>query len=275
MIPVPNIIAWGNNVPWVAPDLIEHDLVLSRALCELYANPIINKNLVFRGGTALHKLFFSQAGRFSEDLDFVQAFPAPIGETVDAIHSVLDPWLGKSNHKQNAGRFTLYYKFTTENAMATRKLKLEINTREHYRVSPLDMIPFQVTNPWFSGNAQILTHPIEEVMATKLRALYQRNKGRDLYDFWYALEHIPELDITETIRIFEHYMQKGNTPVTRAQFEQNLIAKKNDIVFNTDIIPLLSLKQNQTYSSERAYDIIFNQFLPKLKGESWKRMKDL
>ncbi|MFA6038072.1 MAG: nucleotidyl transferase AbiEii/AbiGii toxin family protein [Legionellales bacterium] len=274
MIPTPNIIAWGNIVPWVEPDLIEHDLILSRALCELYTNPIINKNLVFRGGTALHKLFFKEAGRFSEDLDFVQASPVPIGETIDAVHSVLDPWLGKPNHKQNAGRFTLYYKFTTENAMATRKLKLEINTREHYRVSPLNTISFKISNPWFTGNAEILTHPIEEIMATKLRALYQRSKGRDLYDFWYVLEHIPELDVAETIRVFDHYMQKGKTPVTRAQFEQNLMAKKNDIVFNADIIPLLSLKQNQTYSAQSAYGIIFNRFLPKLKGATWKGLKD-
>jgi predicted nucleotidyltransferase component of viral defense system len=85
MIPRTDIIAWGNTVPWVQADQIEHDLVLSRALCELYQNQTIKKNLVFRGGTALHKLFFEKAGRFSEDLDFVQASPQPIGKTVEAI----------------------------------------------------------------------------------------------------------------------------------------------------------------------------------------------
>ena len=72
MIPQAEIISWRNTAPWPGFDQVEHDLVLSRALCELYKNPLISESLVFRGGTALHKLFFKMAGRFSEDLYFVQ-----------------------------------------------------------------------------------------------------------------------------------------------------------------------------------------------------------
>ncbi|MFI4956518.1 MAG: nucleotidyl transferase AbiEii/AbiGii toxin family protein [Gammaproteobacteria bacterium] len=72
MIPQAAITAWRNVAPWASPDQVEHDLVLSRAICELYNNEVVARNLVFRGGTALHKLFFNEAGRFSEDLDFVQ-----------------------------------------------------------------------------------------------------------------------------------------------------------------------------------------------------------
>jgi predicted nucleotidyltransferase component of viral defense system len=79
MIPQASIIAWSHITPWGSPDQVEHDLVLSRAICELYKNPVIAENLLFRGGTALHKLFFDQAGRFSEDLDFVQVKAEPIG----------------------------------------------------------------------------------------------------------------------------------------------------------------------------------------------------
>jgi predicted nucleotidyltransferase component of viral defense system len=61
MIPQTNIIAWRRQAPWGSPDQVEHDLVLSRAISELYANPIIVRNLLFRGGTALHKLFFTKA----------------------------------------------------------------------------------------------------------------------------------------------------------------------------------------------------------------------
>jgi len=67
MIPQAEIISWRNIAPWASFDQVEHDLVLSRAICELYKHPIVNENLVFRGGTALHKLFFERAGRFSED----------------------------------------------------------------------------------------------------------------------------------------------------------------------------------------------------------------
>lgn len=129
---------------------MEHDLVLSRAICELYQHPVIFENLVFRGGTALHKLFFERAGRFSEDLDFVQVKAGPIGKTIDAIRECLDPWLGKPSWKQNQGRFTLYYRFQTEiEPVINRKVKIEINTREHANAEPHLRKFFSVSNLGF------------------------------------------------------------------------------------------------------------------------------
>jgi predicted nucleotidyltransferase component of viral defense system len=270
MIPRLDITAWGNIVPWVMRDQIEHDLVLSRALCELYTNPIVKENLVFRGGTALHKLFFDTAGRFSEDLDFVQVSPAPIGKTTLGIREALDQWLGEPSYKQSDGRFTFYYKFPLEDSTGVRKLKIEINTREHYHVKPHVYVPFDVKNDWYTGSCEVRTHPIEEILATKFRALYQRKKGRDLYDFWYVSQQIHDLNIPEVIKIFQHYMEQAKTPVSRAQFERNLYEKQKDIGFNDDIIPLLSLQQNQTYQTQQAYAVIFEQFLPSLEGDSWK-----
>src|SRR3990167_2222465 len=131
MIPQAHIIEWRNKAPWGTSDQVEHDLVLSRAICELYTHPLIAKGLVFRGGTALHKLYFDQAGRCSEDWDFVQVKAEPIGEMVAAIRDCLDHWLGKPSWKQNQGRFTLNYRFITEvEPIVIRKVKIEINTRE-------------------------------------------------------------------------------------------------------------------------------------------------
>lgn len=100
------IIEWSNVAPWSSPDQVEHDLVLSRAICELYSNPVTAQKLVFRGGTALHKLYFERAGRFSEDLDFVQVQAEPIGDTIMAIRDCLDHWLGEPSWQQKQGRFT-------------------------------------------------------------------------------------------------------------------------------------------------------------------------
>jgi predicted nucleotidyltransferase component of viral defense system len=58
MIPQTAITAWRKIANWGSSDQVEHDLVLSRAICELYTHPVICEQLVFRGGTALHKLFF-------------------------------------------------------------------------------------------------------------------------------------------------------------------------------------------------------------------------
>ena len=39
MIPVMNIIAWGNVVPWVEQRQVEQDLIISRALVEMFSDP--------------------------------------------------------------------------------------------------------------------------------------------------------------------------------------------------------------------------------------------
>ena len=271
MIPQANIVDWRTQAPWSSPDQIEHDLVLSRALCELYSHSFIQEGLVFRGGTALHKLYFDRAGRFSEDLDFVQAKAEPIGDMVTAIRDCLDHWLGKPSWKQNQGRFTFYYRFTTEiEPVLTRKVKIEINTREHFSIDPFVTHHFQLNSPWFQGEANVLTYAIEELLATKLRALYQRKKGRDLYDFWYALLHLPEINVSKIIDIFQRYMEKEGATVSRAEFEKNLTLKQNSSIFNSDIRPLLAAEQAKQYQPHRAYDILFRNFLPKLSGEPWK-----
>lgn len=274
MIPQAEIISWRNSAPWGGFDQVEHDLVLSRAICELYKHPLINENLVFRGGTALHKLFFERAGRFSEDLDFVQAKAAPIGKTVDAIRECLDHWLGVPNWKQSNGRFTLNYRFQTEiEPIMTRKVKIEINTREHANAQPHLTKSFSVKNRWFQDESYVLTYAIEELLATKLRALFQRKKGRDLYDFWYVVQQLPDLDIDTVIGNFEHYMQIDNIKVSRAEFEKNIFSKKKDLVFNRDIQPLLSTDQVKQYQLNNAYDIVLNQFIVKLKGKPWQGNK--
>ena len=271
MIPQAAITAWRNIAPWASPDQVEHDLILSRAICALYAHPVISENLVFRGGTALHKLFFSKAGRFSEDLDFVQTRAEPIKKTVDAIRDCLDGWLGNPSWKQNQGRFTLNYRFTTEiEPIITRKVKIEINTREHINVQPHITIPYKINNSWFQGQSDVITYSIEELLGTKLRALFQRKKGRDLYDFWYVMQYQKELDGLTIISIFEKYLHNENRVVSRAEFEKNLALKQQSLVFNEDIKPLLSAEQVNTYVVQDAYQLLFEKFLPKLQGEPWK-----
>lgn len=271
MIPQAHIVDWRVHAPWSSSDQVEHDLVLSRVLCALYSDSLINAGLVFRGGTALHKLYFNRAGRFSEDLDFVQAKAGPIGGLVTAIRNALDYWLGKPSWKQSQGRFTFYYRFTTEiEPRLNRKVKIEINTREHFSIEPFVTNLFQLNSPWFQGEANVLTYVIEELLATKLRALYQRKKGRDLYDFWYVALHIPDLNIAKVIDIFQCYMRKEGASVSRAEFEKNLTLKQGSSIFNSDIQPLLTVEQFQQYQPGKAYEILFRDFLPKLSGEPWK-----
>ena len=102
---------------------------------ELYGNASVALAVAFRGGTALHKLFFYQPGRYSEDIDLVQIGAGPIGPILDAIRASLDPWLGEPKRKQSQGRVTMIYRFeTTTKPVQLMRLKVEINTREHFAV---------------------------------------------------------------------------------------------------------------------------------------------
>jgi predicted nucleotidyltransferase component of viral defense system len=84
MIPVAQITQWRTTAPWADDMQVEQDLILSRIIVEIFSDPFLKKELAFRGGTALHKLFFSPAARYSEDIDLVRTSKGPISEIADA-----------------------------------------------------------------------------------------------------------------------------------------------------------------------------------------------
>ena len=58
MIPAMNIIAWDNVTPWAEQRQIEQDLIIGRAIVEMFSDNFLKEELRFRGGTALNKLHF-------------------------------------------------------------------------------------------------------------------------------------------------------------------------------------------------------------------------
>jgi hypothetical protein len=114
MIPKASITAWRAQAPWSEDNLVEQDLVVSRALVEMFRVAAIADRLAFRGGTALHKLHLHPAARYSEDIDLVQVHAEPIGDTLDPLREVLDPWLGTPQRKLKEGRVNLVYRFDSE-----------------------------------------------------------------------------------------------------------------------------------------------------------------
>lgn len=115
--------------------------------------------LAFRGGTALYKLYLKPAARYSEDFDLVQIKAEPAGDMMGALRGVLDPWLGTPRWKQTEGRVTFSYRFESEDPTpVTLRLKVEVNTREHFAVYGFQQEPFTVASRWFDGAADITTY---------------------------------------------------------------------------------------------------------------------
>ena len=270
MIDEASLEAWGQVAPWLNQGFVEQDLVISRALVHIFNHEMLADKLVFRGGTALQKLFYkNNPTRYSEDIDLVQVQAGPIGPIFDGLKEVLEPWLGKPKKKIGEGRATLIYKYQPS-VLGTlmMKLKVEINTREHFSVFDVIKIPFEVNSPWFTGSANIVTYSLEELLGSKFRALYQRKKGRDLYDLAIAIRQLP-LDIGKLLSCYNKYMGYLETKVSRAEFEKNMLQKKTLPSFQEDILPLLAI-DNGKHNFEEDFVLVMERLVAQLPGEPWK-----
>jgi len=268
MIPRAHITAWRTQVPWPSDAQVEQDLVVSRALVEMYTHPVIAESLAFRGGTALHKLHFELPGRYSEDIDLVQLTAGPIGPSLDSIRETLDPWLGEPAWRQNVDSVKLLYRFDATALPAQRmRAKIEINTREHFTCRGLRAVDYSVATLWHTGAAAITTYDVEELLGTKLRALFQRKKGRDLYDLWAALVTL-DVDAEGIVECFRRYMASDGATVTRAMFEANLSEKVASSAFRSDVLPLL--RDGDTYDVDAARALVLERLVSRLPGEPWR-----
>ncbi len=162
----------------------------------------------------------------------------------------------------------LVYRFESEVApVRSLRLKVEINTHEHFSVLGYQRKHMVVDSRWFSAGADVPTYGLDELMGTKLRALYQRRKGRDLFDLWLCLER-GMIDPATGVQCFGRYMEAENHPVTRAQFEQNLHGKSQDRAFFADINPILAT--GVAYDPDRALRRVREAFIERLEGEPWR-----
>jgi len=263
-----HIAAWQSVAPWPDNAQVEQDLVLSRATVELFTGDDLPNWIALRGGTALNKLFIVPGVRYSEDIDLVQTTAGAAGPLMSAIRSRLDPWLGKPKRDRAEGGFSLVYRFESEGRPTrTLRLKIEVNTREHFTVLGMTSQPLTVANPWFTGNANVTTYRLDELMGTKLRALFQRRKGRDLFDLWLCLDR-KLVDPQQVLACFHQYMKHEGRAVSRAQFEENLHNKQTDPLFKTDIASLLTPAFH--YDETQAMNLVRSALIDHLPGAPWR-----
>jgi hypothetical protein len=234
VIPRAAITEWSRLAPWPAIDQVEQDLVLSRLIVELANDPLLGEELVFRGGTCLHKVVLPEALRYSEDLDYVRVTHGPIGPLLDAIREIADR-LGMDVNTDVSSYPKVRLRAPFESGAGRMRVKIEINTYETSPARPPRRAPYRVESAWWSGSAEVLTFQPEELVATKLRALFQRKKGRDLFDLWVALT-VLGLDPVEIVACFDPYRPDGYT-AERAR--QGLEEHLGDSGFRADLLPLL------------------------------------
>ncbi len=263
MIPRRYIEEWRQKAPWPENFQVEQDLVIERAIVEIFSDKFLNENLAFRGGTALHKLFLKPQSRYSEDIDLVQIKEGPIKPILVKLREVLSFLSTIRTVKQKANNNTIVYRFDSEiPPVINLRLKVEINCREHFNVLGFQQVPFKVESSWFKGECNINTYHLEELLGTKMRALYQRTKGRDLFDLEYALQNA-DIDTKKLVKCYKEYMAFSvENPPSQKQYIANMDEKMLDDEFTNDIFTLL--RPGIEYDNNKAYEMVRNQLLEKI-----------
>lgn len=259
MIPKPEIAKWQEHAPWKSFSQVEQDLVISRTLIAIFSDDFLRENLAFRGGTALHKLYLNPAPRYSEDIDLVQIKEGPIKPIMQRIGEVVTFFEEPRNTKVGGHGAKALYRFNSEYENIRLRLKLEINCKEHFNVLDWVAFPFEVKSDWFTGSTAIKTYNINELLGTKLRALYQRSKGRDLFDLDYSRLHM-ELDHELILKCFNEYMAFSvGKPPSKKEFLLNIEEKENDPNFTGDMEALL--RPEISYNQEAAFAWLKNELI--------------
>jgi nucleotidyltransferase AbiEii toxin of type IV toxin-antitoxin system len=249
VITQPGLDQWRVEVPWEAPDIVEQDLVLSRLIIEIANHPMLGDELVFRGGTCFHKVWLDRPWRYSEDLDYVRRTGGGVGKILDALREISDA-VGFDRASTDVRRHPKIRLFSTFRSGQPMRIKVEMNTYERSPARSITKIPYRVDNDWFNGHAYVTTFALEELVATKIRALYQRRKGRDLFDMWLAVEEA-NLAPEAIAAAFGPYRPDGWTP---ALAMENLAVKLEDTRFTTDLDTLVAVWPDR-YTIEAGADV--------------------
>jgi predicted nucleotidyltransferase component of viral defense system len=254
---------WRAKAPWPDNAQVEQDLIIERALVAIFSDEMLNTHLAFRGGTAFHKLYLKPQARYSEDIDLVQIKGETIGPILDRLRQRLAFLESKPKVEQSKHNNTITYRFVSEIApVINMRLKVEINTREHFNVLGMKQMDFKMENGWFTGACKINTYELEELFGSKLRALYQRRKSRDLFDIYWAYAN-HAMDSARLLACYKVYMQfvVDKLP-TKKEFILNMEEKMRDKEFTGDI--QMILRPGIKYDNMEAYELIKKELLEKL-----------
>lgn len=243
MISSPYLTEWSAGAPWPTATQIEQDLILSRLIVEIAAHPLLSRELAFRGGTCLHKLHLPSAYRYSEDLDYVRTGTEPrLGDVFTALREVAIDNVGLREHRrsfptEDSDVACIWFDADPASEQGRIRVKIEINTAETDPFLRCTTRPYAVSSRWWSGSADVPTFALDELLATKLRALYQRRKGRDLFDLWIALD-TSSVDAQLVAEGLSHYMHGGT--FSYRELDRNLQGKLADRDFLDDLHRLVA-----------------------------------
>ena len=249
-----DILAHQAVVPWSTHHQVEQDLLLCRTMVALFDDAFLSGQIAMRGGTLLHKVHLAPPSRYSEDIDLVVVGTRPEEHIRRAVRRVLTDVLGTPKASvwdtiKLALRNTvkpsrvLRMTYSIPSIIESGRMLdivVEANVTERKPHLSVVEIPFSFPFRDKSVQTQIKGYDIHEMLGTKMRAMFQRKRGRDLFDLYWALtKSSSPVEPPAIIESFQHYMKQEGTKAARAEFVGILEAHLKDRGFCSDMEPLL------------------------------------
>ena len=249
-----DVLAHQTAVPWPSQRQVEQDLLLCRAMALLFNDTFLHTQLAMRGGTLLHKVHLAPPARYSEDIDLVVFGDSPEDHIRKALSRVLRDALGipkasvwgtiglaiRNAVKPSRVLRMTYSVPTIIEPGTSLEIVVEANVTERTPHRPIVEIPFEFTFRDAPVRTRINGYDIHEMLGTKMRALFQMRRGRDLFDLYWALTLAdPPVDPAAVIESFQHYIRQEWSTAGRAEFIGILESHLADRGFRSDMDNLL------------------------------------
>lgn len=283
MISQQELAAWRPYAPWTDDHMVEQDYLISKAVEAIFTDDFLSKQVAMRGGTVLHKGHLAPAARYSEDIDLVLIGGRPARHIRLALNRVLEPLFGKPQEnilasiqltiRNFASKSTIIrqiYGYDPTSEMATHgTLKVEVNTNEtkpfYNLVTVPVLIPVQGGAP---KSLDVPSYDLNEMLGTKLRALLQREHGRDLFDMYWTHFRSQQpgsavqLNPKQVADAFHFYMAQEGTTFNQSQIASELKRRLQSKKFRNDMEGFLA--DGEKYDIDHAHAEFCNVFLPHL-----------
>jgi predicted nucleotidyltransferase component of viral defense system len=260
-----DILAHQAVVPWAAQYQVEQDLLLCRAMVALFDDKFLSSQVAMRGGTLLHKVHLAPPARYSEDIDLAVVGTRPPDHIRRAIRRVLTDVLGtpkasvwdtialaiRNTVKPSRVLRMTYSARSIIEPNRVLEIVVEANVTERKPHRAVVEMPFSFPFRDKPVQTSIKGFDIHEMLGTKMRAMFQRKRGRDLFDLYWALtKSRTPVDPAAIIASFEHYLKQEGTKAGRAEFIGILDDHLKDRGFCSDMQPLL--RTDITYDPQAA-----------------------
>ncbi len=206
----------GFNMGQIEKDYLQH-------LFLLFLSRYIKDELVFKGGTAIQKVY--ALNRFSEDLDFTLLKEINMKEIIERVSKDISNFGFKAKSEKISSKISENYRLKIKGPLydgterTISSLKIEISLRNDLILEPdlKEIVPIYTdTQPYL-----ILIMNIKEALAEKIRTIFQREKARDIYDIWFLLKKGIELDY----ELIDKKMQLFNL-----KFKKDIFIKKMNTI---------------------------------------------